>query len=122
VVDDDRFARRMLGDALEDRGFEVVTAEDGLAGLRTLVDEILDLDVLVTDVFMPAMDGEELIRRIRIAGGERDLGIVVVSSADLDPARLCAIGADAVIGKGAGLEAIAQAVDVTSRTRGRDPA
>ena len=115
VVEDDDFARLALVKILSRAGFEVVTAVDGLAGLRALVDEILDLDVMVTDIRMPGLGGEELIRRIREAGGERDLGIVVVTAVAPDAERLTSAGADAVVCKTAGVEAIASAVDRASR-------
>lgn len=102
VIDDDLLARRMLGDALAGRGFEVLAAEDGAAGLRVLSEELLGLDLLVTDLRMPSIDGEQLLRLIRQAGGERDLAVLVVTSdldADLEQ-RLVAAGADAVIAKG----------------------
>src|SRR5512141_695265 len=71
VVDDDAISRRVLRDALDARGFEVVTAADGLEGIHVLLDVLLDLDVVVTDVVMPHMDGEQFIRTVRGAGGER---------------------------------------------------
>jgi CheY-like chemotaxis protein len=114
VVDDDAIARRALEKILRRSGYDVLTATDGLAGLRALVDEILDLDVMVTDVRMPGLDGEALIRRIREAGGETDLGIVVVTGAAPDAAALRAAGADAVVGKTAGIDAIAAAVETAS--------
>ncbi len=119
VVDDDEIARRVLEKVLGRHGFQVRTAADGLQGLRALVDEILDLDVLVTDVRMPGIDGEELIRRIRQAGGERDLGIVVVTGTLPDEERLCAAGADAVVGKTAGIDEIAAAVERASTRAAR---
>lgn len=119
VVDDDDLARRMLGAILRLEGFQVVTADDGLAGLRALVDEVLDLDVLVTDVRMPGMDGAELVRRVRQVGGERDLGIVVVTAAPPDAAHLSRLGVDAVIGKTDGVDAIAAAVDMASMRAAR---
>lgn len=114
VVDDDEIARRVLTKILGGSGFQVVTADDGLAGLRALVDEILDLDVVVTDVRMPHMDGMELIRRIREAGGERDLGIVVVTGTVTNGDRLRELGADAVVGKTDDVDAIAAAVEAAS--------
>jgi len=115
VVDDDDFARHVLVAILRRHGFQVVTATDGLAGLRALVDDVLDLDVVVTDVRMPGMNGEELVSRIREAGGERDVGIVVVSAYVPDEARLRAMGVDAVIGKADGVDAIAEAVIASAR-------
>ncbi len=113
VVDDDALVRRMLADALADRGFEVVTATDGNDGLRVLSEELLALDLLVTDVFMPGMDGEQFVKMIRRAGGEADLAIVVVTGkmeAGLEP-RLEVAGADAVLDKALGPELVAQAAD-----------
>ncbi|HTN52088.1 MAG TPA: response regulator [Anaeromyxobacter sp.] len=113
VVDDDALVRRMLADALADRGFEILTAGDAREGLRTLSEELLALDLLVTDVRMPGMDGEELVRLIRKTGGETDLAIVAVSG-KLEPGlepKLEAAGADAVLDKALGPELIAQAAD-----------
>jgi CheY-like chemotaxis protein len=113
VVDDDGLVRRMLTDALTARGFEVLTAQDGAEGLRTLAEELLALDLLVTDVRMPGMNGEELVRTIRTAGGEADLAIVAVS-ARLEPGaeqQLERAGADAVLDKALGPELIAEAAD-----------
>jgi uncharacterized protein (TIGR02266 family) len=113
VVDDDGLVRRMLTDALAARGFEVLTARDGAEGLHTLSEELLALDLLVTDVRMPGMNGEELVRMIRTAGGEADLAIVAVS-ARLEAGsetRLEQAGADAVLDKALGPELIAQAAD-----------
>src|SRR6185369_10173349 len=92
---------------------EVLTARDGAAGLSLLADELLALDLLVTDVKMPHMDGETLVRTIRRAGGESDLAIVVVTGAmepGLEP-RLERDGADAVLDKALGPDLIAQAAD-----------
>jgi CheY-like chemotaxis protein len=120
VVDDDALLRRMLADALGARGFEVLTAPDALEGIRTLSDELLALDVLLTDVRMPGMDGEALVRMIRTAGGEADLAIVVVTGR-LEPGmepRLVAAGADAVLDKALGPERVAEAADaVVQRKR-----
>ncbi|MBL0277002.1 MAG: response regulator [Anaeromyxobacter sp.] len=119
VVDDDALVRRMLADALADRGFEVVTASDGQDGLRVLSEELLALDLLVTDVVMPNMDGEAFVKTIRRAGGEADLAIVVVTGKmepGLEP-RLEAAGADAVLDKALGPELVAQAADAVLERR-----
>lgn len=112
LVDDDALARGLLADALAGRGFGVVAERDALAGLLRLAEEIFSLDVLVTDVVMPEVDGEELVRRVREVGGERDLPIVAVTACE-DPAvaaRLRACGVDAVLAKRIGPEGIADAV------------
>jgi CheY-like chemotaxis protein len=113
VVDDDALIRMVLTDALAARGFEVICAEDGERGLRTLSEELLALDLLVTDACMPGMDGETFIRTIRKAGGEADLAIVAVTGVNEGALerKLEAAGADAVLEKSLGPELIAQGAD-----------
>ncbi len=113
VIDDDELSCRLLGDALRERGFEVLTAPNAGEGLSVLAGELLALDLLVTDVVMPGMTGEELVQFIRNAGGEAELAIVGVtgSMAEGLEARLEAAGADAVLEKSLGPELIAQAAD-----------
>ncbi len=113
LLDDDTTVLRLLGTALQDRGFDVRAALDGDAGTSLLVDELLDLDVLVVDAALPGRDARSLLHLVRWAGGERDLGVVVLASG-LDLAtrdELLALGADAVVERRAGpvvaLEAIA---------------
>lgn len=113
VVDDDALILRTLTDSLQARGFEVLTAKDGREGLQIMAHELLTLDLLVTDVRMPEMDGEALVRAVRGAGGESELAIVVIAGT-LDPAmekRMEAAGADAVLDKALGPEDLAAAAD-----------
>jgi len=119
LVDDDALVRGMYADAFTARGFEVMTAADGDEGLHLLMDEILTLDLLVTDVEMPGLSGEDLVRLVRKAGGESDLAIVAVSGL-LQPgseAKLEEAGADAVLDKALGPEMIARAADAVLERR-----
>jgi CheY-like chemotaxis protein len=121
VVDDDPFVRRVLGDTLEEQGYEVQTAPDGLAALRALADGILGTMAVVTDVRMPVMDGIELVNRIRQAGGECDLGIVAVTgNAGAATAALRNAGVDEIVEKERGLAAILEAVDRVAWRARRD--
>ncbi|HSN25594.1 MAG TPA: PAS domain S-box protein, partial [Kofleriaceae bacterium] len=56
-VDDDEYVRRAAARALRSRGYTVLEAADGRAALSQLHD---DIDLLLTDVVMPRMDGREL--------------------------------------------------------------
>jgi two-component system response regulator AtoC len=62
VVDDEPNLRRVLRAQLERDGYDVHTAEDGEQAIALLRDNHLDL--VITDLRMPKLDGMELLRRI----------------------------------------------------------
>lgn len=117
LLDDDTTVLRLLGTALEARGFDVRAATDGEAGLGLLVDELLGLDVVVIDADLPGRDARALLHLVRRVGGERELGIVVLAGA-LDRAAkdaLLALGADAVVDRRAGHAVALEAVAAVAR-------
>lgn len=59
VVDDERGIRELIYDFLTIEGYLVTTAEDGISALVKLQDDSYDL--LITDLEMPNMGGEELL-------------------------------------------------------------
>jgi two-component system response regulator FlrC len=63
VVEDDAALREALADTLELAGQSVVTAPDGEAALALLGREAVDM--VLSDVQMPGMDGHELLRRVK---------------------------------------------------------
>jgi CheY-like chemotaxis protein/anti-sigma regulatory factor (Ser/Thr protein kinase) len=63
VADDDRATRLMLSNLLAEAGFKVTVAVDGAAALKKLRSDKFDL--LLTDVWMPGMNGLELLARLR---------------------------------------------------------
>ncbi len=75
VVDDDPAVRTSLARALERRGAEVLTAEDGPAAVRAVTEH--GAEVVFTDVRMPGMDGLELLRLLRARSP--DVDVVVIS-------------------------------------------
>jgi CheY-like chemotaxis protein len=87
LLDDDTTVLRLVGTALEARGFEVRAAIDGEAGLALLVDELLALDVVLVDADLPGRDARALLHLVRWAGGERELGVVVLCGALDDAAK-----------------------------------
>jgi len=120
VVDDDALTLRMIADAFQLSGYDVVTAHDADLAMQALADQIMTLDLLVTDVLMPGVDGEQLVRKIRRIGGEGDLPIVAISGRVDEPltARLRAAGADAVLEKALGPDALVRlAAEVVARRR-----
>jgi len=63
VVDDDSDIREALTMVLESRGYQVVTAHDGIEGLACLKTEKPDLMIL--DLLMPKMDGFGVMKELR---------------------------------------------------------
>ncbi|MDR5836541.1 ATP-binding protein [Caballeronia sp. LZ034LL] len=64
LVDDEPGIREVSAEVLKDAGFNVIEASDGLSGLSLLESDIA-IDVLVTDIGMPGMNGKELADRAR---------------------------------------------------------
>ena len=112
LLDDDTTVLRLVGTALEARGFEVRAATDGEAGTALLVDELLGLDVVLVDAELPGRDARSLLHLVRWAGGEQELGVVVLAGTLDDASRdqLLALGADAVLDRRAGLAAALEAI------------
>ena len=63
VIDDQEPIRRIVRRALENDGHEVFEASDGEVGIELL--ERAPADVVITDIFMPGMDGIVTLRQIR---------------------------------------------------------
>ncbi|QMV65507.1 two-component system response regulator RssB [Pseudomonas berkeleyensis] len=77
IIDDDDVVRASLAAYLEDSGFKVLQANNGLQGLEVFQQESPDL--MICDLRMPQVDGLELIRRINALGV--DVPVIVVSGA-----------------------------------------
>jgi CheY-like chemotaxis protein len=63
VIDDDETFRRMLRRTLQRLGHEVIEAAEGREALRVLQDAAIEL--VMTDILMPGMEGIETIRWLR---------------------------------------------------------
>ena len=100
IVEDSENAADMLDIALQGiPGVSVLMASSGVEALRILSGGGSEVQVIVTDLNMPRMDGYELIRRIR--GDQKLSGTpIIVVSADTDPAtpeRVAELGEPEVI-------------------------
>jgi CheY-like chemotaxis protein len=63
IVDDDDEVRETVRDVLLDAGYEVACAADGADALRQLA-ELATPDLLLVDLLMPGMSGQELLRAL----------------------------------------------------------
>jgi CheY-like chemotaxis protein len=95
VVDDDPSIRLLLRLIFEGSGYEVTEARNGVAALIRIKDAVPDL--VVTDMVMPVMDGETLIKHLRSDPSTRRVAILAVTGSP--EAREAARAADVVMGK-----------------------
>jgi CheY-like chemotaxis protein len=104
VVDDDPAVVSALEDCLDRMGLEVVTAQDGRAGLDAVGAEAPDAVVL--DLAMPGMDGIRFLRALRENPLHSGLPVLVLTSRDLtdDEREILEDMASGVLAKGEGIE------------------
>jgi DNA-binding NtrC family response regulator len=76
VGEDERTARTSLVELLENRGYRVIQAEDGLQALSVLMHHTLDAVVL--DIRMPGLDGLTVLKRARESG--IDVPVIVITA------------------------------------------
>lgn len=65
VVDDSSMVRQMVGHTLTRAGFEVIEGVNGIDGLAKLAAAKAKVNLIMTDLNMPGMDGLEFIRQLR---------------------------------------------------------
>lgn len=65
VVEDDASLRKLMSAALKQHGYVTFLANDGLEALDVL--EKTNIDLIISDIMMPNMDGYELTRQLRKA-------------------------------------------------------
>ncbi|MBE6481533.1 MAG: response regulator transcription factor [Actinomyces ruminicola] len=97
LVDDEAPIRTSLGSYLERSGYRVMRASDGVEALDLLA--AYDVDIVVSDVLMPRMDGRELVRRVRAGGTWTP--IILLTQVDASYERVSALddGADDYLSK-----------------------
>ena len=78
TIDDSRTMRDMLRLALEEAGFDIVQAVDGIDGLEAL--QHCAPHVIITDINMPRMDGFGVIKAIRSDDKWRSVPILVLTT------------------------------------------
>ncbi len=80
AVDDEECNLEIIDYNLARAGYEVVLAEDGIAGLKRL-EENADIDLIVLDRMMPNLDGMEFLQRIKADSRFQDIPVVMQTAA-----------------------------------------
>lgn len=95
-AEDSDFFRNQVTGFLEDDGYKVIAVENGAIALDRLSEHADEIDIVLTDLEMPNMDGFELTRRIREDERFKHLRIIALTSLAGDE--------DIVRGKKAGID------------------
>lgn len=93
VVDDSLTVREVERKLLENSGYTVVTAVDGIDGFNTLQKE--EFDLVITDVDMPRMNGIQFVEKIKSDPNYKDIPVMIVSYKDREEDRLLGLNAGA---------------------------
>ncbi|HET9982450.1 MAG TPA: sigma-54 dependent transcriptional regulator [Longimicrobiales bacterium] len=85
IVEDDRELREFLAEVLEDAGYQPIPFATADAALRSLSAADEPADLVVTDLVMPGMRGQELLRELRVRRPELNV-IVITAFGSIDSA------------------------------------
>ena len=101
VVDDSVAMRRMLKNLVSATGYQVVVARDGQEAIDILHQKRKQIDLVISDVEMPRLNGFELLNKIRTNSSWRDIPVAIVTSRAGDRHRMqgMQLGANAYLGK-----------------------
>ncbi|WP_411753795.1 response regulator, partial [Serratia sp. (in: enterobacteria)] len=113
VVDDHPINRRLLSDQLASLGYQVITANDGVDALSVL--ERNAVDIVLTDVNMPNMDGYELTRCLRQADFTAPVIGVTANALAEEKQRCLEAGMDNCLSKPVTLETLEQSLGYYSQ-------
>jgi chemosensory pili system protein ChpA (sensor histidine kinase/response regulator) len=85
IVDDSMSVRRAVATLLEDQGYDIAQARDGLEAVKSM--ESTRPDVLITDLEMPNMNGLELAAHVRSRPELSSLPVIMITSRSMDKHR-----------------------------------
>ncbi|MTD28662.1 two-component system sensor histidine kinase RcsC [Erwinia sorbitola] len=108
VVDDHPINRMLLSDQLGSLGYRVKTARDGLDALNVIARN--DIDIVLTDVNMPNMDGYGLTRRLREMGKTFPVVGVTANALAEEKQRCIDAGMDNCLSKPVTMDTLQQAL------------
>src|SRR6187549_1123886 len=117
VVDDEPQITRVLRTVLSSQGYQVRTASEGEAALASFAE--FRPELVITDLYMPRMDGVELCRRIRALSA---VPIIVLSVKGEERTKVEALdsGADDYVTKPFGIDELLARVRAALRRSGAD--
>jgi CheY-like chemotaxis protein/two-component sensor histidine kinase len=96
LVDDSKSARMIISKVLQREGLTVLEAEDGQEAYEIICKQMTEIDLLVTDLHMPKMNGDELCFKVRQELDLKSLPIIFLTASDSqdDVLKLFKVGAN----------------------------
>jgi DNA-binding response OmpR family regulator len=110
IIEDDPATQRLVDYSLRHAGYQVITASNGIEGIRKIQNEKPNL--LILDVMLPGIDGFEICHRLRSDPKTAKLRIIMFSAKaqDIDRNTGLEVGADEYLSKPADPQAIVEKV------------
>ena len=96
VVDDEMLIRNVIKDYLENEGYEIFEAENGLEDIRVF--KVEKIDLILMDIMMPKMDGYETLKELRKLG-ETPVIMLTAMKEELDKLHGFDLGVDDYVTK-----------------------
>lgn len=78
IIEDDQAISQMYRIKFESEGFEVETAENGKLGLKLC--ESMRPDIILLDLMMPEMNGDEMLEKLRMTTFGKDTKVVILTN------------------------------------------
>lgn len=118
IVEDDPGILLSLKDELESEGYMVFEAQNGEKGLALAKEK--NPDLIILDIMLPALDGYEVCKRLRIAGDRTPIIMLTVKDKEIDKVLGLELGADDYVTKPFSLrEVLARVKAIFRRTEER---
>lgn len=78
IIEDDLAISQMYRFKFEAEGYEVETAENGVLGLELA--EAMKPDIILLDLMMPEMNGDEMLAKLRAKSWGKDIKVVILTN------------------------------------------
>jgi PAS domain S-box-containing protein len=116
IVDDEPCIREAAKRVLEGWGYQPLVAEDGVSALAVYAQQPNEIDLILTDLVMPLMDGLMLIRAVRKLNPEQKIILSTGRDEDMQSPEIRSLGVDACLMKPHSREKLLVTLEETLRS------
>jgi two-component system alkaline phosphatase synthesis response regulator PhoP len=78
IIEDDPLLVKMYSTKFASEGFQVLSASDGLEGLKIALEQVPD--VIILDIMMPKMSGHDVLAKMRNSNKTNNIPVIVLSN------------------------------------------